>query len=228
MKPSANAPPSRLLAAEAERRDRLREALRRAVLMDFVVSKEDAEGRGRFAVRRTDVYRSVAEKLRIRLISVQLAQAVTSVVEGLGGIPIKVGNRALFRGVQRRDICPAQAGIEAKRLRESAIGEPGSGGRPGREGGGGVDYMALLESEGMPEELTEVRMVDAKRAVINSARIAKATDVYWVLDAEVSVVRLAMMGRSIREIEEQTGIKRHAVHRILHRHQLTGAAGEDV
>jgi hypothetical protein len=217
-------PPRRLLEAEAARREEFREAIKRGVLLSFVVDRSDAEGPGRFAVRRLAVYRAAAEYLRIRLVTAPFCTQVRHVVVALGAIAVRSGGRHLFRGVHRRDICPAQAAVEATGLRAAATGRGGEGGDRGGDGDGeNRDYRALLAAEGMPEELAEARLIDAERAAINGLRIDRATDAFWEVDRVHTILRLYMDGCSIREIVERTGLTRKVVHNRLRAHGLSSA-----
>ena len=215
----------RISKALEQCRDNLRDAVKRAILAEYVVDEADASDRGRFAVRRHEVYRSTARAMRIRLVTPPFCTEVKAAAVELGAIAVRTGGRALFRGMYRREICPAQAGEEATSLRRNATGGRGS---HGGDGGGKETWASILEAEGMPEELSAVRLVDQRAAVLNTARIAKATDAFWRLDREHAALRFYMEGLSIREIEGRTGLKRHALHRILHRHGLTGTEGQDV
>jgi hypothetical protein len=224
-------PPRRLIEAEQARREAWREAIRRAVLAAFVVDVVDAEGRGRFAVRRLDVYRTAAIQLRIRLVTAPFSTEVHAVVTNLGAIPVRVGNRGLFRGMHRRDLCPAQAAIEALELRQGGRGAEGRAGRAGRAGRGGggpphSTYEAMLAAEGMPEELDGSRLVDVQRAVLNGHRIQKATDAFWAVDQLHAILRLYMEGCSIRDIVERTGLSRKVVHNRLREQGLTSIPEE--
>jgi len=210
-------PPAALIRAEEARRSALRDGIKRAVLGTFEIDREDARHAGRFAVRRAAVYRVVADELAIPMVNPALCLEVTSVVLSMGAVKAKVGNRRLFRGVRRIDECKAASAQRAvdMRRRNRGIG--------GKEGGSTRPYMDILETEGMPEELPAVGMIDEARLTLNSARIARATDAFWKLDQQRAIVRLYMEGASIREIEERTGIKRHAIHDRLHRLGLTDA-----
>src|SRR5262249_41895654 len=87
-------PPAALAHAEMERREHLREAMRRAVLAAYIVDKADAEGPGRFLVRRLDVYHAVAETLKVPVLNRGFCVETRSVAVGLGAIPVWVGKRA--------------------------------------------------------------------------------------------------------------------------------------
>lgn len=221
--------PKKLVEAIELQRANMREAFKRAVLAEYIVDAADAEGPGRFVTRRLDVYRTVAVTLRTRLLTPPFCQEVQQVVVNLGAIKTRVGNRALFRGMYRREICPAQAGVESSQMRARARGTSSSRGTKGRSGSNATpDYMAMLEAEGMPAELAAVNLVDPQRAALNDNRIGKATAAFWKLDKEHAVLRAYMGGAAIRDIVEMTGIGKHAVHRILHRHGLTNSEGGDV
>jgi hypothetical protein len=216
--------PRRLLEAEAARREEFRDAIKRGVLLSFVVDRADAEGPGRFAVRRQEVYRAAAAHLRIRLVTPPFCTQVRHVVVALGAIPVQAGGRRLFRGVHRRDICPAQAAVESTSLRAMVSGRRGEDGDRGEHGDGAEhDYRALLAAEGMPEELAEARLIDAERAAINGLRIDKATDAFWEVDRVHTILRLYMDGCSIREIVERTGLTRKVVHNRLRAHGLSSS-----
>jgi hypothetical protein len=221
-----------LIEAEQVRREAWREAIHRAVLTAFVVDVKDAEGAGRFAVRRLDVYRAAAAQLRIRLVTTPFSAEVYTAAANLGAIPVQVGNRALFRGMYRRELCPAQAAIEALELRRRGRGAEG---RPGRAGKAGrvarlpaaSTYDQLLATEGMPTELGDARFVDVQRSVINGHRIGQATDAFWLVDQTHAILRLYMEGCSIRDIVERTGLSRKVVHNRLREQGLTSASTDE-
>ena len=224
-------PPRRLLEAEASRREEFRQALRRAILAGYVVDAADAEGPGRYCVRRLEVYRTVAEQLRIRLVTAPFANQVVAAAAAMGAIPVRVGRRRLFRGMHRRELCPAQAAAESTAMRAAFTARPGHRAAPyngngtrGTRGTGGkasADYSALLAAEGMPAELEAVGLVDRARASINGLRIAKATDAFWEVDRLHAILRLYMDGCSIRDIVERTGLSRKVVHNRLKEQGLT-------
>lgn len=220
-------PPTRALQAEERRRQQWTAALQRAVLAEFVVDKADAEGAGRFVVRRLEVYRTAAEHFRIAPISVAFCIEVANSVRVLGVIPVKVGNRALFRGMHRREICPAQAAVESTTLRAVVTNRASSRGGDGREGGRET-WEERLRAEGMPPELESAGLIDETRARINESRIAAATDAFWETDKVRLVLLHYLKGDSIREIVAKTGVQRHSVHRMLHKRGLVGTSAGDV
>ena len=216
--------PRRLLLAEEQRRAEFREAIKRGILIAFIVDAKDAEGLGRFLLRRSEVYKAAAAHLKIRLVTPQFCRQVRAVVVQLGAIAVRSGNRRLFRGVYHRELCPAQATVEGTALRASVNGRGGKHGNRGECGEGAtLDLEGILAAEGLPPELAEARLIDVERAAINGARIGKATDAFWEADRVHTILRLYLDGCSIREIVERTGLTRKAVWGRLRKQGLTTA-----
>jgi hypothetical protein len=83
-----------LLCREFLRREKVREALGAAY--------ETAPGPA-YCVRRLEVVEHVARTLNIRVLNNTVHADAERAARALGWVPIKNGNRRLFRGVKRRD-----------------------------------------------------------------------------------------------------------------------------
>lgn len=212
-------PSKKLLESIAWHQDQLRHAFEMTVNLLYVIDSKDASGDGRFVIPCREVYRAIADDLKIPMFRRGFQRYCKDVLIDMGALQYRCDGYTMFRGIRNRNDCEAKAEEESRRWKVNARWErqsPGSrvlgysGNAPSQNTDVGT-WEKILAGEGLPAEISHVVAIDPLKESVNIARLEKATEAYWRIYRDQCILRLFMEGKAIIPIANLLKIGRRVV-----------------
>ncbi len=227
MKPPV--PSKELLESIAWHQDEARKMFRTSLLLHYVFEPEDAKADScQFLIPARLVYRQVADDFAIPVIPKMFQTWVITAVEECGGIHYRYNGYAFFRGIRRTDTCvEASKELTEQYKREARFAKSYRPMVLGYQKDTTIRHTSLtsweklLADEGMPRELAGLGLIDPQRAVLNRARIERATSAMWRVYRDFAILRLYLDGLSIIGIATKLNIGRKIVWNRLKHYDLS-------
>lgn len=192
--------------------------------MEIVARHFQPSRLSRDCVRRTDVYRAVADELGCE-VNNALATSIAGAVKEMGGRPIKPTNRHLFARLRR-----VNGGPENARARRSTMLDLKARTAPKRLTARELSQLAadwdeklkksgFTDIEGPSGMVRGTPRINEAAKEINQAYLERCQKLLWEHefedDRDRAIWRLHCQGKSIRDIADAMNLYRDLVHRTI-------------